>query len=163
MHKRKSSHCSHLHGFRFLLYSYAFINSPNSNKRLSCIVILLYHKKDIAIPPSFVKYSSDLIFRICLRMLMLIFKNKKSWSWSWFGINCIEGGFFFFRGDVIVLRLQQDDFVINNLFQAKTYMYTTFLLLLLLLFFLEVKKRNNLDLFPIALKVSVNLSCQVIS
>lgn len=33
-------------------------------------------------------------------------------------------------GDVIVLRLQQDDFVINNLFQAKTYMYTTFLLLL---------------------------------
>lgn len=64
-------------------------------------------------------------------------------------------------GDVIVLRLQQDDFVINNLFQAKTYMYTTFLLLLL--FFLEVKKRNNLDLFPIALKVSVNLSCQVIS
>lgn len=65
-------------------------------------------------------------------------------------------------GDVIVLRLQQDDFVINNLFQAKTYMYTTFLLLLLF-FFLEVKKRNNLDLFPIALKVSVNLSCQVIS
>lgn len=104
MHKRKSSHCSHLHGFRFILYSYAFINSPDSNKRLSCIVILLYHKKDIAIPPSFVKYSSDLIFRICLRMLMLIFKNKKSWSWSWFGINCIEGGFFF-RGDVIVLRL----------------------------------------------------------
>lgn len=64
-------------------------------------------------------------------------------------------------GDVIVLRLHQDDFVINNLFQAKTYMYTTFLLLLF--FFLEVKKRNNLDLFPIALKVSVNLSCQVIS
>lgn len=161
MHKRKSSHCSHLHGFRFLLYSYAFINSPDSNKRLSCIVILLYHKKDIAIPPSFVKYSSDLIFRTSLRMLMLIFKNKKSWSWSWFGINCIEGGVFF-MGDVIVLRLQQDDFVINNLFQAKTYMYTTFLLLLLF-FFLEVKKRNNLDLFPIALKVSVNLSCQVIS
>lgn len=66
-------------------------------------------------------------------------------------------------GDVIVLRLQQDDFVINNLFQAKTYMYTTFLLLLLLFFFFKVKKRNNLDLFPIALKVSVNLSCQVIS
>lgn len=64
-------------------------------------------------------------------------------------------------GDVIVLRLQQDDFVINNLFQAKTYMYTTFLLLLL--FFFLKKKRNNLDLFPIALKVSVNLSCQVIS
>lgn len=64
-------------------------------------------------------------------------------------------------GDVIVLRLQQDDFVINNLFQAKTYMYTTFLLLLF--FFFKVKKRNNLDLFPIALKVSVNLSCQVIS
>lgn len=63
-------------------------------------------------------------------------------------------------GDVIVLRLQQDDFVINNLFQAKTYMYTTFLLLL---FFFKVQKRNNLDLFPIALKVSVNLSCQVIS
>lgn len=78
MHKRKSSHCNHLHVFRFLLYSYAFINSPNSNKRLSCIVILLYHKKDIAIPPPFVNYSSDLIFRICLRMLMLIFKNKKS-------------------------------------------------------------------------------------
>lgn len=64
-------------------------------------------------------------------------------------------------GDVIVLRLQQDDFVINNLFQAKTYMYTTFLLLLF--FFFKVKKRNNLDLFPIALKVSVNVSCQVIS
>lgn len=63
-------------------------------------------------------------------------------------------------GDVIVLRLQQDDFVINNLFQAKTYMYTTFLLLL---FFFKVKKRNNLDLFPIALKVSVYVSCQVIS
>lgn len=64
-------------------------------------------------------------------------------------------------GDVIVLRLQQDDFVINNMFQAKTYMYTTFLLLLF--FFFKVKKRNNLDLFPIALKVSVNVSCQVIS
>lgn len=67
-------------------------------------------------------------------------------------------------GDVIVLRLQQDGFVINNLFQAKTYMYTKFLLLLLFFFF-KVKKRNNLDLFPIALKVSVNVhvSCQVIS
>lgn len=42
-------------------------------------------------------------------------------------------------GDVIVLRLQQDDFVINNLFQAKTYMYTTFLLLLLFFFFLKLK------------------------
>lgn len=161
MHKRKFSHCSHLHGFRFILYSYAFINSPNSNKRLSCIVILLYHKKDIAIPPPFVNYSSDLIFRICLRMLMLIFKNKKSWSWSWLEEIALRQGFFFI-GDVIVLRLQQDDFVINNLFQAKTYMYTTFLLLLLF-FFLEVKKRNNLDLFPIALKVSVYVSCQVIS
>lgn len=133
MHKRKFSHCSHLHVFRFLLYSYAFINSPNSNKRLSCIVILLYHKKDIAIPPSFVKYSSDLIFRICLRMLMLIFKNKKSWSCSWLEEIALREGVFF-RGDVIVLRLQQDDFVINNLFQAKTYMYTTFLLLLLFFF-----------------------------
>lgn len=64
-------------------------------------------------------------------------------------------------GDVIVLRLQQDDFVTNNLVQAKTYMYTTFLLLLL--FFFLKKKRNNLDLFPIALKVCVYVSCQVIS
>lgn len=119
MHKRKSSHCSHLHGFRFLLYSYAFINSPNSNKRLSCIVILLYQKRDIAIPPSFVKYSSDLIFRICLRMLMLIFKNQKSWSWSWFGINCIEGGFLVFWGDVIVLRLQQDDLLSITCFKRR--------------------------------------------
>lgn len=62
-------------------------------------------------------------------------------------------------GDVIVLRLQQDDFVINNLFQAKTYMYTTFLFL----FLFKVQKRNNLDLFPIALKVCVYVSCQVIS
>lgn len=158
MHKRKFSHCSHLHGFRFILYSYAFINSPNSNKRLSCIVILLYHKKDIAIPPSFVKYSSDLIFRICLRMLMLIFKNKKSWSWSWFGINCIEGGFLVFWGDVIVLRLQQDDLLSITCFKRRHTPHSCFFF-----FFLKVQKRNNLDLFPIALKVSVYVSCQVIS
>lgn len=161
MHKRKSSHCSHLHGFRFLLYSYAFINSPDSNKRLSCIVISLYHKKDIAIPPSFVKYSSDLIFRICLRMLMLIFKNKKSWSWSWFGINCIEGGFLVFWGDVIVLRLQQDDLLSITCFKRRhtCTQHSCFFFF----FFFKVKKRNNLDLFPIALKVSVYVSCQVIS
>lgn len=161
MHKRKSSHCSHLHGFRFILYSYAFINSPNSNKRLSCIVILLYHKKDIAIPPSFVKYSSDLIFRTSLRMLMLIFKNQKSWSWSWFGINCIEGGFLVFWGDVIVLRLQQDGLLSITCFKRRhtCTQHSCFFFF----FFFKVKKRNNLDLFPIALKVSVYVSCQVIS
>lgn len=135
MHKRKSSHCNHLHVFRFILYSHAFINSPNSNKRLSCKVILLYHKKDIAIPPSFVKYSSDLIFRICLRMLMLIFKNKKSWSWSWLEEIVLREGFFYGRCNCFTITAGW--FVINNLFQAKTYMYTTFLLLLL--FFLKLK------------------------
>lgn len=87
----------------------------------TCVVpvILLYHKKDIAIPPSFVKYSSDLIFRTSLRMLMLIFKNQKSWSWSWFGINCIEGGFLVFWGDVIVLRLQQDDLLSITCFKRR--------------------------------------------
>lgn len=63
-------------------------------------------------------------------------------------------------GDVIVLRLQQDDLLSITCFKRR---HTCTQHSCFFFFFLEVKKRNNLDLFPIALKVSVYVSCQVIS